>query len=116
MRLLDPRNETDVLARYLLKGTAVSASARVTEQHILDPRTGRPPATRWIASWVFAPTAGLADALSTAFIVMTEKETEDYCRRHDRVCAILVAEENNKPVVRVVGDLKPHRFKWEIEL
>lgn len=38
--------------------------------HILDPRTGRPAAPRWRLVSVTAPQAALADALSTAMVLM----------------------------------------------
>ena len=44
--------------------------------HILDPRTGWPTHSSWRMISVAAPTAGLADALSTAFCLMTEPEIQ----------------------------------------
>ena len=49
--------------------------------HILDPRTARPVALRWRSVTVSAPSAALADALSTAGCL-----TEDMAMLH-RLCA-----------------------------
>lgn len=49
--------------------------------HILDPRTGR-PADRLLSATAVAPTAMLADALSTAFYVMGDEATAAYCQQH----------------------------------
>ena len=58
-------------------------------EHIIDPRKHcRVPASK-MNSWSIAPYAALADALSTAFLIMEEKEIEDFCMKHDGVKAIL---------------------------
>jgi thiamine biosynthesis lipoprotein len=60
--------------------------------HILDPRTGR-PAEGVLAVTVVAPTATLADALSTAFFVMGPERTEEFCRARPEIGAVLVCPE-----------------------
>ena len=57
--------------------------------HILDPRSGW-PAEGVLATTVVAPTAALADALSTAFYVMGTDRSLDYCRAHPEIGAVLV--------------------------
>ncbi len=57
--------------------------------HILDPRSGW-PAEGVLATTVVAPTAALADALSTAFYVMEPDRSLDYCRTHPEIGAVLV--------------------------
>lgn len=56
--------------------------------HILDPRTGR-PAEGVLSATVIAPTAALADALSTAFYVMGPQASLEYCRRRPQLAAVL---------------------------
>jgi len=71
--------------RLHLKDRAFSGSGTAVKgAPIVDPRTGRPVTGRFRA-WAGAPTAALADALSTACMVMTESEIRDYCRRHPEV-------------------------------
>jgi thiamine biosynthesis lipoprotein len=57
--------------------------------HILDPRTGW-PAQEVLSATVIAPTAALAEALSTAFYVLGSKQAEAYCQQHAEISAILV--------------------------
>lgn len=58
--------------------------------HILDPRTGL-PAERWLSATVVAPTATLADALSTAFFVMESNEIDQYCQANQDIAAFMAA-------------------------
>lgn len=56
-------------------------------QHIMDPRTLRPVPVQ-NRRYALAPTAALADALSTAFMVMTEEEIQGLCARYPEVSAL----------------------------
>jgi thiamine biosynthesis lipoprotein len=56
--------------------------------HILDPRTGR-PAEGVLSVTVVAPTAALADGLSTALFVMGPEPARAYCSRRPDVAALL---------------------------
>jgi thiamine biosynthesis lipoprotein len=76
--------------RALLRNRALSGSGtEVKGSHILDPRTGR-RAEGHLAAWVSHPSAAVADALSTAFMAMSEKEVRRYCRDHPDVWALLI--------------------------
>jgi thiamine biosynthesis lipoprotein len=57
--------------------------------HILDPRSGW-PAQGVLSATVVAPTAALADALSTAFFVLGPEAALDYCRQRPDIAALLV--------------------------
>jgi len=59
--------------------------------HILDPRTGQ-PAHGVLAVTVLAPTATLADALSTALFVMGAEAAMAYCQAHPEIAALVVVE------------------------
>ena len=73
-----------------LEDRALSGSGfEVKGAHIVDPRSGK-PAHGHIAAWVSHPSAAVADALSTAFMVMSLKEVEDYCRIYKDVWTLLV--------------------------
>jgi thiamine biosynthesis lipoprotein len=61
--------------------------------HILDPRTGY-PSNHYLSVTAIAPTAGIADALSTAFFVMTMEEIRSYCNEHRNIGAIIVPKPN----------------------
>ena len=60
--------------------------------HIIDPRTARAVGGR-IAAWSSAPDAATADALSTAFMIMSTDEIEKYCSLHPNNLAMIILEE-----------------------
>lgn len=73
-----------------LSHRALSGSGtEVKGAHIIDPRSGC-PARGHLAAWVSHPCATDADALSTAFMVMSTSEVERYCRRHRDIWALVV--------------------------
>jgi FAD:protein FMN transferase len=57
--------------------------------HILDPRSGW-PVENILSTTVLAPTAALADALSTAFYVLGPAKSLDYCQKHPEIGVILL--------------------------
>lgn len=79
----DPRHLA--LARGAVSGSGVGVKGR----HIVDPRAAA-RAPRRVQAWALAPTAAEADALSTALMLMSREEIEDYCRRDRRVGAYLL--------------------------
>jgi len=87
--------------RAKLAGRALSGSGTALKgSHIIDPRAGRPVQDRFRA-WAGAPTAGVADALSTAFMVMSEEEIREYCKRNAEVSAFLLKSPEDK--VQAIG-------------
>jgi FAD:protein FMN transferase len=69
--------EDDSSQRFFLTHASLSGSGlAVKGSHILDPRTGR-PASRRNRAWVLADTAAESDALSTACMVLSERELEE---------------------------------------
>lgn len=88
--------------KIVLKDAALSGSGtEVKGHHILDPRTGR-PASGHLATWVVCPSAAVADALSTAFMVMGTSKVERYCASHPEVSALVVVKESEQ-VPRCIG-------------
>ena len=69
--------------------------------HIIDPRTGH-PATGMLSASALGPTAAETDALSTAFFVMGEAKTRQYCTAHPGIQAVLVPEPKRGQSVRTV--------------
>jgi thiamine biosynthesis lipoprotein len=65
----------------------------VRGNHLVDPRTGR-AGSNYLQVWVAAPTAAEADALSTAFMLMTRRAIKDYCDRHQHVAAWLLDRDD----------------------
>ncbi len=67
--------------RLVMCHRAVAGSGTtVRGDHIVDPRS-RTRAARWFRAWVAAPGAALADALSTACMVLSEDEIRACCAR-----------------------------------
>ena len=78
------------LERIILHSGAVSGSGvELQGEHIIDPRTGVPALTH-LAAWAVCPSAARADALSTAFVVMSTGEVEAYCDCHEDTAAVVV--------------------------
>jgi len=73
-----------------VKNEALSGSSkRLKGEHILDPRTGY-PARVHLAAWSLAPSAAVADALSTAFMVMSTEEVMEVCKSMPGVGGLVI--------------------------
>lgn len=67
--------------KVLLRQGAIGASGTsVKGAHILDPRTGRPSPGPYRA-WALHSSAAIADALSTAWMLLEPDEIEEVCRK-----------------------------------
>jgi FAD:protein FMN transferase len=79
--------------RFPLVEGALSGSGTAEKgTHVHDPRTGQ-PAARTSRVWALAPSACHADALSTAFFVMTEADVAAFCAAHPQIGAALAAPD-----------------------
>jgi thiamine biosynthesis lipoprotein len=77
---------------FILRERALSGSGtEVKGRHILDPRTGQ-PAKGHLAAWASHPSAALADALSTAFMVMSTEEVKTFCDHNPEVWALVIID------------------------
>jgi len=94
----DPLKPGERIARVRLRDEALATSGSRVQYfrqegqrfgHVLDPRTGQ-PATGVLSVTVVAPTAALADALSTAFYVLGPEKTEQHCKQYPGVRALVV--------------------------
>lgn len=74
---------------FALRDEAVSGTGfQIKGAHVIDPRSGKLVDMRRIIRWAVAPNATLADALSTAFMVMTRREITAFCRDYPEVKVI----------------------------
>jgi len=90
----------------LLEGAALSGSGvAVKGPHLVDPRTAL-PAARTLRAWALAPCAAAADALSTAFFVMTDAQVAGFCAAHAGVGAALARPDGQ---LELHGTLGPRR-------
>ena len=89
LTLSNPLDRSQRLAYLHLRARAVSGSGIEKGQHIIDPRTARPVQGRR-AAWASAADGGTADALSTAFMVMSPEQIGRYCSHHPDVRAMVI--------------------------
>jgi thiamine biosynthesis lipoprotein len=94
--LSHPKDRSRTLVRLDLAHSAVSGSGIEKGQHIIDPRIGQPIEGK-LAAWSLARDAARADALSTAFMVMTEEQVKAFCREHPTVRGLLILYGDDAP-------------------
>jgi FAD:protein FMN transferase len=110
LTLSDPRDPSRVLARLSVHQTALGASGVRKKDHIVDPRSGDPSRGR-LASWVAvarppaAPDGGprmapatVADALTTAFMLLSVEEIHELCARTPGVEAWILPDDDQRAV------------------
>ena len=108
IKLRHPGDREDVLARFELTEGAISGSGNQKGQHIIDVRSveGVPVEGR-LAAWAMAPDAVAADALSTAFMMLSAGDIDDYCLANPGTAAIIVphvgSEKSSGRVVESFG-------------
>jgi len=90
------------VAEVRLSGRALSTSGAWAQSfryqgrrygHIIDPRTGQ-PAEGVLSATAIAPSAALAEALSTAFYVMGPEAALDYCRLRPELAAVVICQSS----------------------
>jgi len=91
--------------RYFAHRAVSGSGLAVQGEHLIDPRT-RTPAQRTRRVWSFAGNAADADALSTAFFVMTDTLVADFCQRHPEYGAVLTRPDGSPQCLGQIGDQK----------
>jgi len=95
------------LRQFNLHNRCMNGSGLQKGNHIIDPRSGRPLMISR-AAWAFSPDAATGDALSTAFMVMSLDEIEQFCLTHQEFQAVIIETANTQPDAEKVsyfGDL-----------
>ncbi|MBL7187489.1 MAG: FAD:protein FMN transferase [Phycisphaerae bacterium] len=95
LTLSHPADRSQILARPHLRAGALSGSGVQKGRHIISPRTAEPTEGK-LAAWSGAPDAASADALSTAFMIMTADEIEKYCALHPDTRAMVIVQEQGQ--------------------
>jgi len=99
-----PLHRSERLAEVWLRDRALGTSGTENQffrhagkryGHILDPRTGW-PADQLLSATVLAPSAALADALSTAFFVMGPEAALQYCQTRPEIAAVLLCPSSGR--------------------
>jgi FAD:protein FMN transferase len=65
--------------------------------HIIDPRSGA-PSDACVQSSVVAASAGVSEALSTAFFVMKEPDVQAYCAAHPEIGRLTLRPGSDAPI------------------
>ena len=96
------------LRELALNNVAVSTSSSQKQffrydgrrySHLIDPRSGQ-PAEEVFSATVLAPTATLAELLSTAFFVLGAEKATEYCTSHPEISAVLTVPAKNVPDIK----------------
>ncbi len=110
----NPREEGGVLAVLKLRDQAVATSgdyrnyfirSRKRYPHIIDPRTGYPPASRVVEASVVAPDCLTADGLATAVFVLGVEKGLALLNELAGVEGVIVTEEAGKIEMRFSAGL-----------
>ncbi len=86
----------------LCRGALSGSGVAVKGPHLIDPRT-RQPAARTARVWAAAPSAAVADALSTAFFVMSDAQVEAFCSAQDGIGAALACADGSLKLLGTLG-------------
>jgi len=103
LTISDPRDRSKLLATVYMRNRALGASGLEAGSHIIDAREGRPVRGRF-GAWSNCPDATTADALSTAFMIMSVEEIEDFCERFPEVAAMVLTEEDGQEQLLKFGN------------
>ncbi len=95
----NPADRKQTLAYLYLCDRAFSGSGLQKGQHIIDPRKAR-PAEDSLAAWAFTDDAATADALSTAFMIMSPDEVNRYCLDHSDTLAMVITDGRDTKAVQ----------------
>ncbi|UCC22438.1 MAG: FAD:protein FMN transferase [Planctomycetota bacterium] len=105
----NPADRSQTLALLYLYDRALGGSGLQKGWHIIDPRAARPVDDN-LAAWALAGDAATADALSTAFMIMSPDEVKQYRLGHSDTLAMVIAKEQDA----VTGEGKILRYGlWE---
>ncbi len=104
----NPEDFGQTIVRFSLKNGAVSGSGR-GKGHIIDPRTAKCVLGR-AASWACTEDAASGDALSTAFMIMSDDEIRRFCAKKPGVRGLVIGGEEGSGGglvgLRAFGDWK----------
>jgi len=95
LTMTNPAGDKEILARPFLQNGALSGSGVQKGAHIIDPRTARAVKGRR-AAWSSARHAATADALSTAFMIMSPDEIKQYCSLHPNTLAMVIVDNQDQ--------------------
>ena len=101
--------DNEILTKLYLADKALSASGLQKGLHIINPRTDK-PAKGKLACWATAKPAAVADALSTAFMVMSLDEIEAFCESHADTSALIIKPGRKRELIRLGCRIESGKF------
>ena len=106
----NPMDPEEVIYSLTLNNQSISTSANYERNfdiqgeihgHLMDPRTGYPVENRVLSASVIAPSAMVADGLSTAIFVLGLEQGMRLIQSREDAEAIIITHQNGKPKLSV---------------
>jgi len=105
MIITNPDQPAEPWKKIYLSNQALSGSGvQIQGDHIIDPRSCQ-PALNKSRAYALAESAALADALSTAFMIMSLDEIQTYCQTNKKTGAIIALQKKDAPEMLQFGAL-----------
>ena len=86
-------NLSDKLSLPLNNAYVGASGTAVLGEHIIDCRTGLVPPNMPFRTWAFCESGAIADAMSTAFMILSIEEVKDICKKYEISGAIQQTKE-----------------------
>jgi thiamine biosynthesis lipoprotein len=119
--ITDPLRGDQRLTEVNLSDYAISTSSSQKQffrykghrySHLIDPRNGTPSEGVFSVT-VIAPTATLAELLSTAFFIMGFEQSEEYTKNHPEISAMFILptkDKNKNYEIKTIGNFEEFIF------
>ena len=103
LTMCNPQNPSKVWKKIFLRNRALSGSGLLIQgEHIIDPSTCEPVRDK-LRAWAHTESAAVSDALSTAFMIMTKDQVQQFCDNHINTGAVLAMVNENGCKMEIVG-------------
>ncbi len=87
-------NLSDTMSLPIKNAFVGASGTSVLGQHIIDCRTGELPKNQPFRTWAISGIGAIADAMSTAFMILAKDEIKEICQEHNLVGAIQQTPES----------------------
>ena len=91
---------------YLSNQSLSGSGVQIQGDHIIDPRSCQPTGNK-LRAYALAESAAVADALSTAFMIMSLDEIKAYCQTNKKTGAILALPDADQCRMQTIGIAHP---------
>jgi thiamine biosynthesis lipoprotein len=101
LSITHPNDHKRILKEFHLRSASFSGSGIQKGAHIINPSTGLPVTDR-IAAWAYTESAALSDALSTAFMIMSENAIKEFCSNNPDIIAIVLFSDIHGEITKEI--------------